>query len=383
MADFIFKISPNIMVGSYLTARLGQYAKEYGNHFMVIIDSDLKKLDIESKVRTSLEECSIDFFIVNDVKVSPDTAEIERVLKLAKDARIQGIISIGSSKISNFSKAISALYNEEKGIYDYIDGGAKSEVECLPLICIPTHMKDEFLFSNRIPLVDARSRKTVLAKAKDAMCKLALFDPNLTIGMTDKQVSSNFLCALCIAIEAYISQKANFFSDTIIEKAIELLASGIKSKEELTEAENPESYLAEGSCMTSMGVAVSALGPASILALLLDGRYQIDSALSSVILLPYIIEDTAKYKIDRIVRIARIMKICEADTDDEGAKNALLEFIRSKLAENELPARLADLNVTIEQLAAIADNAGSMDIIDGFPKSMNSDDLFELLKQAF
>ena len=31
MADFIFKISPNIMLGSYLTARLGQFVKEWGS----------------------------------------------------------------------------------------------------------------------------------------------------------------------------------------------------------------------------------------------------------------------------------------------------------------------------------------------------------------
>ena len=43
MADFIFKISPNIVLGSYTANRLGQYALEYGQNFMVIMDPVLKE----------------------------------------------------------------------------------------------------------------------------------------------------------------------------------------------------------------------------------------------------------------------------------------------------------------------------------------------------
>ena len=50
MADFIFKISPNIMLGSYLTARLGQFVKEWGTKYMLILDPDLQDFDIGDKI---------------------------------------------------------------------------------------------------------------------------------------------------------------------------------------------------------------------------------------------------------------------------------------------------------------------------------------------
>ena len=31
MADFIFKISPNIILGSYIATRLGQHASDWGD----------------------------------------------------------------------------------------------------------------------------------------------------------------------------------------------------------------------------------------------------------------------------------------------------------------------------------------------------------------
>ena len=54
MADFIFKISPNIVLGSYTVSRLGQYAQEFGKKFMVILDPILKEQGVSQKIVQSL-----------------------------------------------------------------------------------------------------------------------------------------------------------------------------------------------------------------------------------------------------------------------------------------------------------------------------------------
>ena len=76
MADFIFKISPNIMLGSYLTARLGQFVKEWGTKYMLILDPDLQDFDIGDKIQNSLTERKIDFFVFNDLPVTPDSSDV-------------------------------------------------------------------------------------------------------------------------------------------------------------------------------------------------------------------------------------------------------------------------------------------------------------------
>jgi alcohol dehydrogenase len=188
---------------------------------------------------------------------------------------------------------------------------------------------------------------------------------------------------LCVAIESYISQKANFFSDTILEKAIELLANGFDGSPNLTGAASSEILLAQGGCMTSLGAAISSTGPASLLALTIDSRFQVTSSLTAGILLPYVIEDVAKYKSDKLANVARIMRIADQTTDTKTAVNALSENIRNRLALANLPARLKDLSVSIEQLALAAEDAGQLDLINGLPRSMNADDLFDLIKQAY
>lgn len=43
MADFVFRISPNIILGPYTLARLGQVASAWGSHYMLIADPILKE----------------------------------------------------------------------------------------------------------------------------------------------------------------------------------------------------------------------------------------------------------------------------------------------------------------------------------------------------
>ena len=98
---------------------------------------------------------------------------------------------------------------------------------------------------------------------------------------------------------------------------------------------------------------------------------------------PYIIEDAAKYKSDKLAKVARILRLATEATTDEAAVASLAENIRNRLAMANLPTRLKDLSVTIEQLALCAEDAGNLELINSMPRSMTSDDLFDLIKQAY
>ena len=102
-----------------------------------------------------------------------------------------------------------------------------------------------------------------------------------------------------------------------------------------------------------------------------------------LILFPYVIEDAAKFKADRIEKIAKILRAAPETASTEESITALCEYVRQKIAKNNLPARLKDLSISIDQLALAAEDAGELDLMNTLPRSMTSDDLFDLLKLAF
>lgn len=382
MADFIFKISPNIVLGSYTITRIGQYALEYGSKFMVVIDPMLKEVGIADKILQPLDEHKVDYFLFDQILNGATTQSIDQALNLARDAHIHGIIAVGGAKTINIAKAVCSLFYELHDLYSFVDG-ASPEASPLPLICIPTTIRDPFIFSPFTPIIDSRSNRNCLIKNKDAICKLVVFDPNLSLTLTENQTASMSIETLCIAIESYISQKANFFSDMIVEKGSELLGYGMDGSPSLTITTPSEVLLTQGGCMASLACAMSSPGVASSLAQTINARYRVSRSLVSAILLPYIIEDAAKFKADRIAKLAKIIRACPEDASQEDAATALCEYVRQKIAKNNLPARLKDLSLTVDQLALAAEDAGQLDLMNTLPRSMTSDDLFDLLKLAF
>lgn len=210
-----------------------------------------------------------------------------------------------------------------------------------------------------------------------------MWDPNLSLSLTENQTASLSLETLCLACEAYLSQKASFFSDMFCEKAFELLSYGIDGKKSLDVTTPQELLLEQGGCMASLAVSTSSAGIASLLALAINARFKISRSLVTSILFPYMIEEIAKFKADKIEKIARIFGVADETLSRNDAVQAFAENIRQKIAKANLPVRLKDLNLTMEQLAASAEDAGQLDIMTMLPRSMTTDELFELMKQAY
>ena len=382
MADFIFKISPNIVLGSYAITRIGQYAQELGSKFMVIIDPMLKEVGISDKILQPLDEHKIDYFIFDEITNGATTQIISQALTLSREAHIHGVIAVGGAKTINIAKSVCSIFYEVHDLYEFVDG-ASPTVAPLPLLCVPSTMRDPFIFSPFTPVIDSRSNKNRLLRNKDGLVKLVLFDPNLSLTLTENQTASMAIETLCLATESYISQKSTFFSDMIVEKGMELLGYALDGSPTLTITTPAEVLLTQGGCMASLASSMSAPGCATLLAQTINARCRISRSRVSSILYPYIIEDAAKFKADKIAKLSKILRAAPEEATQEEAVSGLTEYVRQKLAQNNLPARLKDLSITIDQLALCAEDAGELDLINTLPRSMTSDDLFDLLKLAF
>ncbi len=382
MADFIFKISPNIILGSYIATRLGQHASDWGDRFMLVVDPILKESGTTAKITQSLDERGVEYFVFDEIPNTANTETLKDALLLARESHVHGVIAVGGGRTLNLAKAVCALYREKGDLYEYIDGKAATSSP-LPLICVPTTVRDSFIFTDRTPVSDARSTKIRLLKTQNGLCKLVLWDPNLQINLTEKQSACMSIEVLSFAIEGYLSQKSNFFSDMIIEKSVQLLSYALDGVPSLSITTPQEVLLTQGGCMASLGGASSSFGVANLLANAINSRYQISRSLTTAILLPYIIEDAASYRADKLATLAKLLRACPQETETADAVTALTEYVRQKIAKVNIPARLKDLSLTIEQLSLAAEDAGELDLMNSLPRSMTTDDLFDLIKRAY
>ncbi len=306
MADFIFKISPNIILGSYIATRLGQHASDWGDRFMLVVDPILKESGTTAKITQSLDERGVEYFVFDEIPNTASTETLKDALLLARESHVHGVIAVGGGRTLNLAKAVCALYREKGDLYEYIDGKAAT-TSPLPLICVPTTVRDSFIFTDRTPVSDARSTKIRLLKTQNGLCKLVLWDPNLQINLTEKQSACMSIEVLSFAIEGYLSQKSNFFSDMIIEKSVQLLSYALDGVPSLSITTPQEVLLTQGGCMASLGGASSSFGVANLLANAINSRYQISRSLTTAILLPYIPQVILKLQFSSFTSISIVI----------------------------------------------------------------------------
>ena len=381
MSNFTFKLSSNIILGNYSIAKIGSEAVQFGKKFLFVVDPLLHETGISKKIITALEERGISVLVFDGVKRYADSDIIESALSLARKVFVDAVIVSGGMGPVAIGRAVASLYNETGSIYDFIDG-KPCTAEPLPFIEVPSTCREPFTFTPFSPIVDVRSRKINLLKIRNDLCKLCVFDPACYSNLAPNATIATILQGVSIAFEGYISTRSNFLSETILGKAIDLFLQSL-SLPSGNAVESNETMIAEAACLTAIGISFSSPGLGSAIALACAGRYNISSSVVGTIILPHILTNALTSNLDKLVRIGRMLGVDTQGVDPVVVAQAAIEEIRRRLAQANLPTRLKDVNLTMDQLIAISEDAASLSLMNYIPKPMRSDDIFELLKQAY
>ena len=135
--------------------------------------------------------------------------------------------------------------------------------------------------------------------------------------------------------------------------------------------------------MASLAAAASAPGLGTLISLCINSRFGVSRSLIASILFPSIIEDAGKFKIERVEKLAHISRIVPSDVRGEEAVARFAEYIRQLLAKANLPSRIKELSISIQQLALPAEDAGRLELANTLPRSMSSDDFFDFIKSVY
>lgn len=382
MADFIFRLNPNIILGPYTISRLGPQVHEWGTRYMVIMDPFLNEAKLAEQIMQSLIDRKIESFVFAEITDGPTSKTIERALSLAREGHVHGIITIGGEKAIQVGRAVAAFYHEIHDFYNFLDGALPNTTP-IPCICIPTTYRSPYTFTQEIPIIDSRNHQLKLLRVQSSVCKLILIDPNLMLTLTENQKATLSIELIGIAVEAYLSQKANFFSDMFVEKGLEILSYALDGSPTLDITTPEEVLLAQAGCMISMAASASSLGMGSLLSASIYSRYHKSKSLVSSILLPFALEDALKFKVAKIEKLAHTIRACNEETTGEDAAKSLVDYVRQKIAKANLPTRLKDLGLTIEQLSLPVEDIKDVNLINNLPRSMTTDDLFDFVKLAY
>ena len=378
--DISFKLDPETIVGPDTISRAGTICARYGNRILIAADDETEPQSI-NRLKGILEDSGIDAIVFDGISAETGAEMAENITELCRAARCTAVIGFGGLKTQAIARMTAIIAPGRIRIYDLLDGG-KIENPFLPYIAIPTSGADVFMFTGYFAAVDPRDRLVKLLKSPDKLCAAAIIDSGLSYSPSEKHGAAAVFDGLCVSLEAYCSTRANFFSDALLEQAISLYATMLKSGPGGADDASTQACTQAG-FLASLGSAVSSPGIGAALSYSISGRFPVKKSLISAVLLPFIMERLVAARPEKMARASALLGEAAEGASVAEAANSAVEGVRRYMAALQVPSQLREFGLSLDRLAAAADAARNLEFTAFTPWTVSAEDVFEILKQAF
>lgn len=341
--------------------------------FFIISDPFLIKNKMIDKILDEIGER--DYKIYSDIIPDPPVEIVAKGIKEMREYNPQCVVAVGGGSAIDAAKAV-LYYGKNKDI---------------KFVAIPTTSGTGSEVTSFSVITDNSKGIKYPLVSDDMLPDVAILDTQFVKSVPPSIVADTGMDVLVHAIEAYVSKSANDFSDAFAEKAIRLVKKYlIKSYSE------PDNYEAKdkmhkASLMAGLAFNSASLGLNHAIAHNMGAKLKIPHGRVNAMLLPLVIELNSGVKgynctdIDKCAeKYAQIAKMM----DCEGANTKIL--VRKLISEIgkmtnklNLPSNFQECKVKMlyEDMCVIADGALKDSCINTNPKSVNRDDIVEILKK--
>ncbi|MBV9083821.1 MAG: iron-containing alcohol dehydrogenase, partial [Acidobacteriaceae bacterium] len=209
---FDFATVGRILFGVGIVSELPKIASELGRRPLVITGRTTARA---APAVNALEPAKLDALTFS-VEGEPTLDIVRSGAKLAREQRRDLLIGLGGGSAIDTAKAIAALATNSGEPLDYLEviGRAQPlENAPLPFIAVPTTAGTGAEVTRNAVLGSPEHKVKASLRSPMMLAKVALVDPELTLDLPAAATASTGLDALTQLIEAYVSSRANRFTD--------------------------------------------------------------------------------------------------------------------------------------------------------------------------
>jgi alcohol dehydrogenase len=377
---FTYHLPTKIIFGQpALEAVKAELAQLQAERVLFVSDPGLVQLGLVAQFTAGLSEAGYAVTPFTEVSSNPTTTEVAAGLALAREQGTQVLIGLGGGSAIDVAKGIAMLMTNGGDYADYQWGGKAITARSLPLLAIPTTAGTGSEVSRVAVIVDPANpfKKGVLSPLM--FPHAAIVDPELTRSLPPRLTAATGMDAFIHALECYIGQRANPYTDQFCLAALETIWTALPQA-----VSNGNDLAARQAMLLAAlwgGTAMDHAGLGLIHALSgpLTGHLHLHHGLSNALILPYALRfNLPAIPPERRARLNRIFGL-PGEADGERLVETLTHFVRSL----GLPTHLRELNQPLEGIdwAAIAADTTRMVLLQNNPRPVSAADCAMLLTQ--
>lgn len=375
-----FIVPGQIITGSGALTMAEETLKGLGKKALIVTDKVMIQLGNCAKVETALKNQGIDYAIYSEIVGEPTDTMIENGLKVYKKNGCDFLVALGGGSPIDSMKAIGSLVVNGGNISDYM--GKVIDVEMPPLVAIPTTAGTGSEATQFTIITDTKKDIKMLLKGKVLMPKLAIIDPQFTMTAPPKITAATGLDALCHAVEAYTSRKAQTLSDSFAMSAVKRIFKSLPVA--FKDGKNEEARIQMSVAALEAGIAFNNASVTIIhgMSRPIGALFHVAHGLSNAMLMKECLGFALEGAYDRFADLGRAIGVADATDEDKAAAEKFLSAIEGIVKELETPT-LAEFGIDKEEFFKVIDKMAYDAMDSGSPQNTMREVSEEQVKQIY
>lgn len=383
MHDLVYDIPGRAIVGTDSIARVAAEASDYGSRCILLTEGVVRDSGAVDRVVTQLQRTGKHVIVFDELDGGSDSSQINHALGLARAGRCELVVGLGGMRVLSAARIVAAFSSQVVTVREAMAIGASAKP--LAYIEVPSSCRNHLMFKDYCVVTGSSGREPWVVKLPPHMMRLAIFDGKLAAGLSSKAYTAVLIDTILASVEGMLSTRSNVFSDTLLVNAISVLAECVHQVTAAPDDVRPRARAAEASFMSALGLATSMQGAGGAISYAANSYFDIPKSWVGTVLLPYILDYFDSVRPEKSRRIAQALAGGDREHDEaiERRNNAASAVSRRLLAKTGLPARLRELDLSLDDLSRVADAASDFETLGFLPVPVGGHELYDILKQAW
>lgn len=341
-----------------------------GKKAMIVTDKVMIDLGNCAKVENALKSQGVEYAIYSEIAGEPTDVMIEKGLALYKEEGCDFLVALGGGSPIDSMKAIGSLVENGGSISDYM--GKVIDVKMPPMVAIPTTAGTGSEATQFTIITDTKKDIKMLLKGKVLIPSLAIIDPQFTVTAPPKITAATGLDALCHAVEAYTSRKAQTLSDTFALSAVKRIFKFLPVA--FHDGKNEEARVQMSVAALEAGIAFNNSSVTLIhgMSRPIGALFHVAHGLSNAMLMKECLSFALEGAYDRFADLGRAIEVATAKDSDEEAGKKFLDAVVALTEELETPT-LEEFGINKEKFFEVIEKMAYDAMDSGSPQNTQRD----------
>ncbi len=382
-ATFSYGTPAEVVFGIGASATTGERVAALGaRKILLIADKGVAAAGLTAGVEASLRQADVARELFTDIVGEPTGRSVQAAVDAARELGPDAIVAVGGGSSMDTAKATAAILANGGTVLEYLRRERQLERAGVPVVAITTTSGTGAEVTPISVITDEDKRWKGGLSGPLLMPRLAICDPELTLGVPATVTANTGIDALTHCIECYANSVFHPYAKTLALEGIRVIGRHLRRVVAHGGDLSARWGMMWGANLGGLCIARAGTGDVHALAGPISGMFGVTHGRALAILLPHIMAFSLPGAVDAYADVAEALGEPIAGLSRVAAAERGVEAVRRLIGDCPGALRLSEFGVREEHIEALTEDGFSRGNRATNPRIATRDDVAAIYRAA-